>query len=152
MLSICFYAYVKLSKYQKNPQRIEQIKPFVNQYNWKGIHFPPQSKDWKKFESNNKPIALDIFYVPHNTKKIWYAYKLKYNSTDKKQVILLMITDNKKRHYLAVKSLPALFREITGNNHGDFYCLNRFRAYTTRNRPERHKNIKTYVKIMIIAV
>ena len=35
----------------------------------KEIDFPSQGKDWKKFESNNKSIALNILYVPHNTKK-----------------------------------------------------------------------------------
>ena len=42
----------------------------------------------------------------------------------KKQVILLMITDGKKWHYLPVKRLSALLRGITSNNNGDFYCLN----------------------------
>ena len=60
-----------------------------------------------------------------------------------------MIPDGKKCHYLPVKRLPALLRRINGNNNGDFYCLNCFRAHTTKNRL---KNINTYAKIMIIAV
>ena len=128
-------------KIKRNPQRVTKIKPFIDQYNWKGIDFPSQSKDWKKFKSNNKSIALNILYVPHNTKKISHAYKLKYNSTGRNQVILLMITDGKKWHYLAVKSLSALFKGITSKHVGDLYCLNCFRAYTTRNRLERHKNV-----------
>ena len=52
-----------------------------------------------------------------------------------------MISDGKKRHYLAVKSLSALLRRITGNNTGDFYCLNCFRSYTTKNRLKKHKNV-----------
>ena len=51
------------------------------------------------------------------------AYKSKYNSTRENQVILLMITDGEKWHYLTVKGLSALLREKTGNNHADFYCL-----------------------------
>ena len=82
--------------------------------------FPSHGKDWKKFYSNNKSIALNILYVPHNTEKIRHAYKSKYNLTRENQVILLMITNGGKWHYLAVKSLSALFREITGNNHEDF--------------------------------
>ena len=113
-------------KVKKDPQRVSKIKPFINQYNWKEIDFPSHGKDWKKFELNNKSIALNIFYVPYNTGKIRHSYKSKYNSTRQNQVILLMITDGEKWHYLAVKSLSALFREITGNNHGDFYCLNCF--------------------------
>ena len=70
---------------KKNPQRIPNIKPFIDQYNWKEIDFPSHSKDWKKFEQSNKTIALNILFVPHNTKK---------------------------RHYLAVKSVSALLRGI----------------------------------------
>ena len=71
---------VKLDKISKNPQRISKIKPFIDQYNWKNIGFPATSKDWKKFELNNE-IALNILYVPHNTRKIHVAYKSKLNLT-----------------------------------------------------------------------
>ena len=54
-------------KIEKNSERISKVKPFIDQYNWKGIDFPSHSKDWKKFESNNKSIALNILYVLHNT-------------------------------------------------------------------------------------
>ena len=43
-------------------------KHFVDQYNWKDIEIPSHSKDWKKFEQNNKAIALNILFVQHNTK------------------------------------------------------------------------------------
>ena len=52
-----------------------------------------------------------------------------------------MITDGEKWHYLAVKSLSALFRGITGNNHGTFYCLNYFQSYTTENKLKKHKKV-----------
>ena len=77
-----------------------------------------------------------ILYVPYNTEKIRHAYNSKYN-----HVILLMITDGEKWHYLSVKILSALFRGITGNNHGDFYCLNCFQSYTTENKLKKLKNV-----------
>ena len=52
----------------KNPQRISRIDPFIDQYNCKEIVFPSHSKVWKKFEQNNKTIAPNILFVPHNTK------------------------------------------------------------------------------------
>ena len=53
-----------------------------------------------------------------------------------------MITDVEKWHYLAVKSLSALFRAITGsNNNGDFYCLNCFQSGTTENKLKKHKKV-----------
>ena len=59
---------LNLNSIDNHPERISKIKPFVSKYNWKDIDFPAMSKDWKKFESNNE-IALNILYVPHNTKK-----------------------------------------------------------------------------------
>ena len=71
---------LNLDKINKHPQRISKIKPFIDQYNWRDIDFPSTSKDWKKFELNNE-IALNIMYVPHNTRKIQVAYKSKQNLT-----------------------------------------------------------------------
>ena len=69
---------------KKDPQRIK-IKPFIDQYNWKEIDFPSNGKDWKRFELNNKLIALNILYVPYNTEEIRHAYKSKYNLKHEKQ-------------------------------------------------------------------
>ena len=113
---------------KKNPQRIPNIKPFIDQYNWKEIDFPSHSKDWKKFEQNNKTIALNILFVPHNTEKIRLAYKSKHNFKRENQVILLMITDGKKFHYLTVKSLSALLKGISSNHVRYFHCLNFFHS------------------------
>ena len=128
-------------KINKHLQRVSKIKPFIDQYNWNDIDFPSTSKDWKKLELNNESIALNILYVPHKTRKICLAYKSKHNLTRENQVILLMITDGEKWHYLAVKSLPALLNGIISNRNGDFYCLNCFRAYNTKNKLETHKKI-----------
>ena len=100
----------------------------------------------EKFESNNKSISVNILYLPHNNEKIKHAYKSKYKITHENQVILLLITDGEKWHYLAVKSLSALFRGITGNDNGDGYCVNCFQSYTTENK------LKKYVRITIIAM
>ena len=59
-------------------------------------------KDWEKFERNNKTITLNILLMQQNTEKIRVAYRSEYNKKRKKQVILLMVTDGKKWHYLPV--------------------------------------------------
>ena len=74
--------------------------------------------------------------VPHDEKKN-LSNKSKYNRKRKNRVVLLMITDGKKRHYIALKSEPTddgfnrpikslskLLRGITSNHDGDFCCLN----------------------------
>ena len=58
--------------------------------------------------------------MPFNTENIRLAYKLKHNFKCKNQVILLMITDGKKLHYLPVKSMSGLPIRITSNCNSDF--------------------------------
>ena len=128
-------------KINRDHQRVSKIRPYVNEYSWNDIDFPSTSKEWKKFESNNESIALNILYEPHKTGKIHLAYKSKHNLTCAKQAILLMITDGEKWYYLAVKKLSRLLRGVTGNNNGDFYCLNCFHTYTTKNKLESRKKI-----------
>ena len=128
---------------ENHPERKLNIKPFIDQYNWKGIDFPAGIKDWKKFERNNKTIALNILYIHPNTKAINLACKSKYDYQRKSQVVLLMITNGEKWHYIALKSvrtddafnrsISRLFRGVTSNNHGDFYCLGCLHSFRTGN-------------------
>ena len=64
-------------------------------------------------------------------------------------MILLMLTDGKKWHYLSVKSVPALLKAITSNHIGDFYCLNCFHSYRTEKKLKKHERI---AMIMIIVM
>ena len=125
----------------KDPQRISKIKPFIDNYNWNGINFPAAKKDWNKFEVNNKNVALNILYVPYNTKKIEIVYKSKYNLIRDNQIILLMISNAENWHYLVVKNLSGLLRGISSNHNSDYYCLNCFHSYRTENKLIAHKKI-----------
>ena len=143
----CFqYAITAALNYQNidsHPERISKLKPFINNYNWKSINFPAGDKDYSAFESNNGGIALNILYVPYNTKQIRQAYISKHNECDT-QVNLLMITDKTNNwHYLSVKSISGLSRGITSNHNRDF-CLNCFHSYTTENKLRKHEKICNY--------
>ena len=59
----------------------------------------------------------------------------------KKQVILLMIPNEGKWHYLIVKKPPALLREVTSKHHSDFYCLNCFHSFATEKKLELHTKV-----------
>ena len=93
---------------ENHPERISNIKPFIDQYKQKEIDIPSYSKDWKRFEQNHKTIVLNILYVPYNTEEIRVACKSEYNFKRDNQLILLMITDVEKGNYLPVKIFPAL--------------------------------------------
>ena len=84
---------LNINSINKHHQRISKIKPVIDNYNWNDINFPAAKKDWNKFEVNNKNIAINILYVPYNTKKIKIAYKSKYNLIRDNQIILLMTSN-----------------------------------------------------------
>ena len=92
-------------------------------------------------ELNNKSIALNILCVPHNTEEIRYAYVPKHNTKRENQLILLMITDGEKWHYLAVKELSELLTRITPKHEGRFSCLNCFHSYSTKNKFKKHYDV-----------
>ena len=69
---------------ERHLQRISKLKPYINKYNWEGIEFLAGPKDWKKFERNNKTIALNILFIPKNTETITVAYRSEYNHKHKK--------------------------------------------------------------------
>ena len=52
-----------------------------------------------------------------------------------------MIGDGKKYHYLAVTNLSALLQKISSNHKEDFYCLNCFNSYPTKNKLKGHEEI-----------
>ena len=101
------------------------------------------------FKLNNKTITLNILFVSYNNEKIRLGQKSKHNFKRENQVILLMLTDGKKWHYLSVKSVPALLKAITSNHIGDFYCLNCFHSYRTEKKLKKHERI---AMIMIIVM
>ena len=70
--------------------------------------------------------------------EIRHAYKSKDNLNRENQVVLLMTTDSKKWHYLAVKRLSALSRGITSIHDGDIYCLSCFHSHSTKDRLKKH--------------
>ena len=52
-----------------------------------------------------------------------------------------MITGDKNWHCLAVTNVSALLQGMPSNHRGDFYCLNCFNSYTTKNKLKEHEEI-----------
>ena len=80
-----------IKRLKKTRRKKSKLKSYINQYNWKGIKCPSRKEDWKKFEENNKEIALNVLFVLHNKKEIEPTYTSKCNHKRKSQVVSLMI-------------------------------------------------------------
>ena len=79
----CFQyaATVKLNseEIEPYPERVSNIKLFINKYNRKGISYSSKI-DWKEIENNNPTTGLNIVYI----KEVLPDYISKHNSTHKK--------------------------------------------------------------------
>ena len=83
---------------------------------------------------NNKSIALNV--LQEVERKIIYLYKSEFNKTREKQVILLIISDEQKHHYVAVKNLNSLLKDK--NKCSEHFCINFFKRFRTKPRLEKH--------------
>ena len=72
--------------------------------------------------------------------KIYPAYVSKHNS-NREKLVFLMVPNGEGWHYLALKKLSALFREITSRHHPGLYCLNCFHTFATENKRESDKKL-----------
>ena len=131
MLTISCNSHVRLWTNKKYPQKITNLKAFIDKYNWERKNYPSEKDDWKKIEKSNPTIAFNVLY--NKKEKIYPTYVSKHNSNREKQFILLMIRNGEGWHYIAVKKLPALLRSITSKHHWDFYCLNCLHSFRTEN-------------------
>ena len=80
-------------------------------------------------------------YVLEGEKTIRHAYKSKYNLKRENQVILLMINNGEKWHYLTVRRLSAFLKGVTSKHDGDFHCLNCFDSYASKKSLEKHMKV-----------
>ena len=108
---------------KKTRKKISKLKRYINKYNRKEIDFPAGPKEWIKSEKNSNTIALNILYIPRNTKTTNVAYRSEHSNELKKQIILLMINNGKKSHYFAVTNLSVLLKRISSNHKEDLFKL-----------------------------
>ena len=55
--------FMKENPDKKEKKIVSNIKPFINEYKWKGMNYPSKLDDWKTFEKNNPAIPLNILYI-----------------------------------------------------------------------------------------
>ena len=75
----------------------------------KGIKYPSEKNERRKFQKHNLAITLNVLHAKRE--KLNPVYVSKHNSNREKQVILLMIPNEEKLHYLAVKKNISIKRK-----------------------------------------
>ena len=62
-----------------NPEKVSNIKPFINKYDLERISYPLKIDAWKRFEKNNLTIALNILHIKEKEilQSLYFKTKLK---------------------------------------------------------------------------
>ena len=134
-----------------HPERISLLRPYENQYNWKGLEFPVSIKKIDKFEKNNPGIAVNVFFGNKKNHNTYTARKSERNVKCKKQVNLLMIVDGETRHYTAIKSISRLLKSLNATHKAAYQfcmnCLNGFRKASARDKYYEYCSSNGHVKV-----
>ena len=102
----CFkWAVIAASRWEEinnNPERISELKRFEKDFDWSGIGFSVSIKDISKFEFRNQ-IAINLLAI--EGKQIYICRK---GGNHKRIINLMKISENNRKHYIAIKSLSRL--------------------------------------------
>ena len=105
---------------EKHSSRINDLREYENDLNFKGIDFPIRVKDTQKFENQNQKLpGINVFSVNDNNK----IYPLRMNQKDcQKTIDLFLFSKDEKEHYCLIKKFSTLIRsQITLNNEKNTY-------------------------------
>ena len=87
----------------KDPQRVSNLRKFLDNYDWSGLEFPVSIKDISVFEIKNN-ISINVLAV--ESRDIYIHRKTNYKSN--REINLLLISEDGIRHYSVIKSLSRL--------------------------------------------
>ena len=126
-------AAMKWKNIADHPERISKLRKYEDDFDWDGIKFPASTRDIKRFESRNE-ITINI--LAFENKKVYICRKGKECS----QVAnLMLITDNNKKHYVAIKPLSRLLSSSnTKKKKAQYFCTNCLQGFSEKKSRDEH--------------
>ena len=130
-----FIAALHHEEIKHNPERTSLLRPYENQYNWKGLEFPVSIKKIDKFEKNNPGISVK----KKKNQNIYTARRSECNVKCKNQANLLMVVDGEKRHYTTIKSISRLLSKLNGKTRRAYhFCMNCLNGFWKASARDKH--------------
>ena len=133
----CFkWAVIAASRWEEinnNPERISKLKRFEKDFDWSGIGFPVSFKDISKFDFRNQ-ISINLLAI--EGKQIYICRK---GGNYERIISLMIISENNRKHYVAIKSLSRLLSSKNTNRKGkEYFCNNCLQGFKEEESREEH--------------
>ena len=133
----CFkWAVIAASRWEEinsNPERLSKLKRFEKHFDWSGIGFPVSVKDIKKFEFRNQ---ISINLLATEDKQIYICRK---GGNYERIINLMLITENNRKHYVAIKPLSRLLSSQNTKHKGkEYFCMNCLQGFNEESSRDEH--------------
>ena len=113
-------------------RRVSKLRHY-DDLNWDGIDFPVSTQAIKRFESRNG-VSVNVLALDGKTPYI-YRKGGDYNRV----VNLMIIEDNEKSHYVAIKSLGRLLSKMNSkHNPSQHFCNNCLQGFSEERSRDEH--------------
>ncbi|XP_057299355.1 uncharacterized protein LOC130629979 [Hydractinia symbiolongicarpus] len=123
-------------KIDNHPERISILKKH-DKYNWDGLTFPMALNKIDLFERRNPDIAVHVL-TKDEGEGIYMCRKSKH--LDRKEtVVLFLLCEGDKRHYIAVKNLSGVLSKANSKHKNkEYYCLNCLYGFQSEQKRDEH--------------
>ena len=124
----------------EDPQRVSNLRTFMDNYDWSGLEFPVSIKDIRKFETRND-ISVNVLVVEGRD-----IYIHRKGRRMGREIHLLMVSEDSIRHYTAIKSLSRLLSSKNSNTERkQHFCMNCVQGFTQELSRDQHQYIYIYI-------
>ena len=125
-------AALKWKEIDPNVQRVSKLRRH-DDLDWDGINFPVSACDINRFESRNR-ISVNVLALDG---KLPYICRKGGNYT--RVVNLMLISDEDKKHYVAIKSLGRLLSKMNSkHNPSQHFCTNCLQGFAEQSSRGEH--------------
>ena len=126
------FAALKWREIGHDQQRISKLRRH-DDLDWDGINFPVSTRDIKRFESRNG-ISVNVLALDGKT-----PYICRKGGNYNRVVNLMLIEDNEKRHYVAIKSLGRLLSmQNSEHKESQHFCTNCLQGFAEQRSRDEH--------------
>ena len=126
-------AALEFQNIESHPERISNLIKFSSKYDWPGLGFPVSFKDISKFEFRNQ-ISINLLAI--EDKEIYICRK---GGNYERIINLMIISENNRKHYVAIKSLSRLLSSKNTKHKGkEYFCKNCLQGFIEESSRDEH--------------
>ena len=131
----------------RNRKRVDtELRVKENTLNMKGIKYPVSLKDLGKFKKQNPSISITVL---GREEKGVYPLRISDGVDRDRNIILLLIEEERVKYYCLVKSLRRLLSsQVSGHKEKHYFCLRYLNPFCGKNPLVNIKNTASNMKLL----